>query len=75
MRPERFPEFYNAVRRTTKAIQSQKQKRENINLMCDEKVGRQDRCGSLVAPSVVALAALQIKRGKDGKECQREKSI
>ena len=28
-----------------------------------ETIGQQDRHGSLVAPSVVALVALQIKRG------------
>ena len=37
--------------------------------------GQQDRCGSLDAPSVAALAALQIKRGKDVKEHQWKRSI
>jgi len=45
-----------------------KAKREKVNLMCDEKLGQQDRCGSLVAPSVAALVALHIKRGKYGKK-------
>jgi len=42
--------------------------------MANERLGRQDRRGSLDAPSVVALAALQ-KRGKNVKELPWKRSI
>jgi len=43
--------------------------------MGDGKVGQQDRRGSLVAPSAVALAALQIKRGRYVKKEQWKQSL
>ena len=43
--------------------------------MANEMLGQQDRCGSLDTPSVVALVALPIKRGKDDRESRGKKSI